>query len=246
MLDFLGLGAGDRVIEIGPGGGALTRELVATGARVEALELDVAWAFRLRAELSPGAGSRFREAASPNPVGLAVADALEVDWARLPEGARVAGNLPYNVGTALLERLLAAAPPGTRSAFLLQSEVVDRIVAEPGSTAYGALSVVVAAHARPARLGRVRPGAFVPPPEVESAFVGLEIVAAPRPAAAMRRFEREVRALFGRRRKTVRNALGALCDREEATRRLESAGIDPTRRPETLSLWEFLALLPEG
>lgn len=234
--------AGRTVLEIGPGGGALTGELAAAGAtRVIAVELDAEWAFTLAAR------RREREitaAGSTTAVDLVVADALELAWERLPGDWIVAGNLPYNVGTVLLERLLAAAPAGVRAGFLLQREVVDRMVAAPGSDAYGALSVRVAARARAVRLGTLRPGAFVPPPKVDSAFVGLELVAAPLDADAMIALDRVVAAAFGQRRKTLRNALGAGLGigAGRAATLLEAAGLDPGERAERLSLADFVAL----
>lgn len=247
LIDFLRLDAAATVLEIGPGGGALTRRLLETGARVVAIELDPAWAFRLAHEVGSlpisAAASAFGE---PPRFAEAVADALELDWRELPRGWRVAGNLPYNVGTAVVERFCRGARAGTLAGFLLQREVVDRMVAAPGDEAYGPLSVLIAARARATRLGRVKPGAFVPPPEVESAFVGLELVPPPVPTDEMPALEAVIRAGFGQRRKSLRNALGAAWGREEAERRLAVAGIDPGRRAETLSLDDFRALHRAG
>jgi 16S rRNA (adenine1518-N6/adenine1519-N6)-dimethyltransferase len=234
LVDFLRLAAGDGVLEIGAGGGVLTRELLARGARVAAVELDAEWAVALAGRLS-GAPGRERCA-------IVVADALTLDWSRLPVAWRVAGNLPYNVGTAIVERLLAAAPAGLRAAFLLQREVVDRMTAGPGDDAYGALSLLVAARARAERLGVVRPGAFVPPPRVDSAFVGLETVPPLLPHSAMGELERLIRIAFAQRRKSLRNALAAGYGRAAADSALAAAGIAPARRAEELGLRDFLAL----
>jgi len=222
------------VLEVGPGGGALTGLLAEAGAlRVVAVELDPAWAFHLAG--GSAAGGR----------DLVVADALDLAWGRLPEGWRVAGNLPYQIGTALLERILAAAPPGVRCGFLLQKEVVERLVARPGGREYGALSVLVAARASVVRLGTLRPGAFVPRPAVDSAFVGVELRSAPLDAAGMAAFERVVRAAFGQRRKTLRNALGAVFGRGRAEAALAAAGIAPGERAERLDFAAFLRLTAE-
>lgn len=233
LVDHLRLASGAAAVEIGPGGGALTRELLARGARVVAIELDPRWAFALRARFASE-----RAAA----LAIAVADALTVDWERLPAGWRVAGNLPYNVGTVIVERLLRAAPAGTRAGFLLQREVVERMVAGPGDEAYGALSLLVAMRARAERLAIVRPGSFVPPPTVDSAFVGFELVAPPLAEPRMAGVERLVRAAFAQRRKSLRNALGAVYGRDAAAAALATAGIASGRRAEQLGLAEFLAL----
>ena len=133
-------------------------------------ELDPAWAAELR--------RRF-----PDPrLAVVVGDALEIAWDRLPAPTRVAGNLPYNVATAIVQHLLPHHARIPRAAFLVQKEVADRLVAAPGTEAYGSLSVIVAAQARPRLLGRVKPGSFRPPPKVESAFVGLELQPPPLPA----------------------------------------------------------------
>jgi 16S rRNA (adenine1518-N6/adenine1519-N6)-dimethyltransferase len=221
--------AGERVVEIGPGGGVLTRELLAAGARrIVGFELDPAWAFALRRSLPD---SR---------LALAVGDALDFDWSRLP--ALVAGNLPYNVATAILERLLPHGERIPRAAFLVQKEVAERIVAGPGDPGYGSFSVLVACYARATVLGRVRPGSFRPPPKVESAFVGLDLHAPPLPPAEMPAFLATVRLAFGQRRKTLRNALAAGWGREEAERALAAAGLPSGARAEELGLAEFLAL----
>jgi len=230
LLDFLAPEPGTQILEIGPGGGVLTREMLATGARVTAVEIDLDWAAALREE-GPGTA-----------LTLVVADALELEWGGLSPEWKVTGNLPYNVGTVIVERFLRRAPAGVRAAFLLQREVVDRMIAAPGSDAYGALSVLVAARARSWRLGVVRPGAFVPPPKVDSAFVGLETVAPPLAEERMSELESTVRAAFGQRRKSLRNSLASVYGRTAAESALARLGIDGGRRAETLSLEEFVAL----
>lgn len=236
LLDFLRV-TGRTAVEIGPGGGALTTRLLAAGAaQVLAVELDLAWAFALRARLRQLPEGRGGD------VQLVAVDALTIDWSSLPASAIVTGNLPYNVGTVVLERLLAAAPAGVRAGFLLQREVVDRIVAPPGGHDYGALSLRVAVRSRATRLGNLRPGAFVPPPKVESSFVGLELLEPPLEPAGMERFDRLVGAGFGQRRKTLRNALGALLGRERAEALLTATGISGSERAEQLDLTAWLAL----
>ena len=236
LVEFLRIVPGDVVVEIGPGGGVLTRELLATGARVVAVELDLAWAFDLpRRALGPPFGK----------LSVLVGDALEIEWSNLPSGWKVAGNLPYNVGTVIVERFLRGARPGTRVSFLLQREVVERIVAGPGDEAYGALSVLVALRARATKLSVVKPGAFVPPPKVDSAFVGLEATAPPVEGARLDSVERVVRAAFAMRRKNLLNALGAVYGRERAREVLETLGLDPRVRAEQLRIDSFVRLASE-
>jgi 16S rRNA (adenine1518-N6/adenine1519-N6)-dimethyltransferase len=219
---------GKRVVEIGPGGGVLTAELLESDARVLGWELDPAWAALLRSRL-------------PDPrLALAIGDALEIAWDRLPAPTLVAGNLPYNVATAIIEDLLPHHARVPRAAFLVQKEVADRIVAAPGSDAYGSFSVIVAAYARPRILGRVKPGSFRPPPKVDSAFVGLELHPPPLPPPEMPDFIAFVRLAFAQRRKTLRNALAAGWGKRRAEAVLAEAGIPERARAEELGLESFL------
>lgn len=222
--------AGRLVLEIGPGGGVLTRALLASGARVLGVELDRAWACHLRREI-------------PEPSLRVVAgDALALAWAGLPAGARVAGNLPYAVGTAIVSAMLRGAHGLDRAAFLVQLEVAERLVAGPGSKAYGALSVLVAARAEGRLLGRLGPGAFRPPPKVESAFVGLALRPPPLAEQEMPELERLVHAAFTHRRKTLRNGLGRRLGSVAVDELLERAGIPSGARAEEIDLAGFLRL----
>lgn len=233
LLDYLQPADRD-VIEIGPGGGVLTAELAAAGARVLALELDVAWACHLRRRRLPG-------------VTVLALDATGLPWARLARPFLVTGNLPFNVGTRLIDDYLAAAAARPeilpRAAFMVQKEVGERLVARPATSEYGALSVLAQARAQVDWLGTVAPGSFVPPPKVSAAFVGFRPRALPFPANESGAFRRLVHAAFGQRRKTLRNSLGSGLGRERAEAALAAAGIDPGLRAEALDLATFVRLL---
>jgi len=219
-----------RVLEIGPGGGVLTAELLAAKAQVWGWELDLEWAAELRRRL-------------PSPkLSLVVGDALEIQWSRLPAPTLAAGNLPYNVATAILERLLPHHDRVPKAAFLVQKEVADRLVARAGDEAYGSLSLLVAAYARPCLLGRVRRGSFRPPPKVEGAFVGFELQPPPLPPQEMPELIRLIRLAFNQRRKTLRNALAAGWGRERAEAVLSAVGLPDKVRGEELGLAEFLEI----
>lgn len=221
---------GRTVLEIGPGGGALTRALLEAGASVVAVEVDPAWAFVLRLRLmDPG-------------LRVAVADALTIDWKRLAAGWLVAGNLPYNVATPLIRGILEGLSTGSRAGFLVQHEVGKRLTASPGGGEYGALTVLVAARARVEEIARVGASSFRPPPKVDGLFVGLTVRDPAVAEPEMEAFGRLVQAAFARRRKTLRNSLGAAWGREAAEATLAAAGLDPRERAERLSLEDFVRL----
>mgnify|MGYP006295509305 FL=1 len=221
---------GDRMVEIGPGLGALTRPLLERVDRLDVVELD--------RDLAATLGERLG-----HPAGLTIhtADALEFDFSSLAEAGpiRVVGNLPYNISTPLLFHLLDQADSIRDMHFMLQREVVDRICAEPGGKTWGRLGVMTQLRAEATRLFTVPPGAFRPPPKVDSAIVRIVPRAlSDAERAALPRLEGVVRAAFAQRRKTLRNTLKGLLDAET----IEAAGIDPARRAETLTLDEFRRL----
>lgn len=220
--------ADDRMVEIGPGLGALTRPLLARLGHLHIMELDRDLAARWRAEAAAGL-----------PITLHEADALEFDFGQLGLNLRVVGNLPYNISSPLLFHLAGHAAHIRDMHFMLQKEVVDRIAAAPATPAYGRLSVMLQARFSVQKLFNVPPGAFTPPPRVDSAVVRL----IPLPAAAIpyrdaQRFAEIVARAFGQRRKTLRNTLKGCVD--EAV--FADLGIDPKRRGESLSVAEFAAL----
>lgn len=223
--------AGRHVIEIGPGPGGLTRALLATeAADVTALEVDD----RAIAALAPLAE------AHPGRLRVIAADALAADLASLvPPPRAIVANLPYNIGTALLVRWLSEADRFESMTLMFQAEVAERIVATPGGAAYGRLAVLAGFVAKARIVMRIPPAAFTPPPKVWSAVVRI----VPRPQqpspALFRALERVTAAAFGQRRKMLRSALRPLGDAEAL---LARAGIDPTRRAETLSVEEFSRL----
>ena len=222
---------GQRVYEVGPGPGGLTRALLETGAEVVAVERDRRCIPAL-AELQQTFGNRLK---------LVEEDALKVDErALVGEGAHVVANLPYNIGTALLLKWLGGPwPPWWQSLTLMfQKEVAERIVAEPGSEAYGRLSVAAQWRARPRIAMTVNRSAFVPPPKVTSSVV--HVVPAEQPEAVdPRMMEKLSEAAFGQRRKMIRSSLKAVPGALDAAQRL---GIDTERRAETLSVAEWIAL----
>jgi len=222
---------GQRVYEVGPGPGGLTRALLDAGADVAAVERDRRCIPALE-ELLLDFGDRLR---------LLQADAMQVNEREVVgDGAHVVANLPYNVGTALLLRWLGADwPPWWQSLTLMfQKEVADRIVAQAGSDAYGRLSVAAQWRSRPRIAMSVNPSAFVPPPKVTSAVV--HITPADQPAGVdPKRIEQLTEAAFGQRRKMIRSSLKAV---PGAIAVAEALGIDLQRRAETLAVDEWVKL----
>lgn len=224
----------ETVVEVGPGRGELTELLRPHAARLIAIEIDRALAAALR-----------KRYADDPVVEIVEADVLETDPAELAGGPYVlAGNVPYYITTPILFQSLAPPQP-LRSVFLVQREVAERIVAPPDSEGYGALSVNVQALARPELLFTVPPGAFRPPPTVESAVVRLTPREAPlvQPEQS-RAFQKFVQALFGMRRKQLQRVLRSVFPElgDSASALLERQGWSPAARPETLSPAELAQL----
>jgi 16S rRNA (adenine1518-N6/adenine1519-N6)-dimethyltransferase len=217
----------DSMVEIGPGTGILTAELANVVRPLHVVEID--------RELAAGLRGRF----TADSVVVHEADALEFDFAALPRPLRVVGNLPYNVSTPILFHIAEHAAAVRDCVFMLQKEVVDRMVAAPGTPDYGRLSVMLQYRFAMALVLRVPPGAFTPPPKVESAVVRMAPRGEGRPRARDEQlFANLVGAAFSQRRKTLRNAARSWAGEEAFAR----VGIDPGRRGETLSVAEFVAL----
>ena len=226
-----------ELVEIGPGLGALTLPLAARGDRVVAIELDrdVITHLRVKAD-AERAGRRIE---------IVPQDALRLDLEGLTESSgltpplTIVGNLPYNIATALITRLLAQADWIGEMVFMVQKEVADRLAADPGDSAYSRLSVLVSAQAEVEHLFDVPPTAFNPPPKVDSSIIRLVPRTEPViPAADWPRFERLVTAAFTQRRKTLRNNLKPLMPAST----IEASGIDPSLRAQALDIPAFLTL----
>ena len=223
--------SGAEVLEIGPGPGGLTRALLAAGARVTAIERDRRCIPAL-AELSE---------AFPGQLRVIEGDALEIDAVPLFDGKPyIASNLPYNIGTALLVRWLSAdwAPWWQSLTLMFQREVADRIVAKTDDDAYGRLAVLAQWRSKATLAMPVHRSAFTPPPKVMSAVVHIVPEAAPE-GVRFATLERLTGAAFGQRRKMLRQSLKGVPGALDA---LETVGVDATRRAETVSVAEFVAV----
>jgi 16S rRNA (adenine1518-N6/adenine1519-N6)-dimethyltransferase len=237
LVDALDAHPDDTFLEIGPGRGALTVPLAAKVKQVVAVELDRDLAAALPEKIPD--------------IQLLQADFLDVDLTHLlrncPKPVRVVGNLPYNVASPILFKLLHDADDGRRLAdatLMLQKEVADRLVAKPGADGYGALAIQVALLADAERILSLPPGAFRPPPNVRSAVVRLRF-RSPRVDVGDRAvFEKLVRSLFLQRRKTLANALKPLADGagRSVAELIEQAQVDAGKRPEALTLEHFARL----
>jgi len=235
------IGPEDLVLEIGPGLGTLTQQLAKAAGKVLAIELDRNLVEILRKTLLEMHAN----------VELIHGDANRVDLhsllgERLAPGqkAKVAANLPYYITTPLVMRLLEERLPLDTIVVMVQKEVADRMVAPPGGKDYGALSVAVQYYTEPRIAIKVGRGAFLPPPEVDSAVVAMKVRTAPPVDAPHDQFFRVVKAAFGQRRKALGNALsaGLAMDKPRMQEALRLANIDANRRGETLSLEEFAEL----
>jgi 16S rRNA (adenine1518-N6/adenine1519-N6)-dimethyltransferase len=217
----------DKLVEIGPGLGALTRPLLERAARLTIIEIDRDLAARLSAEFPP------------DRLALHNVDALAFDFATLGPDLRIIGNLPYNISSPLLFHLAGYDACLRDLTVMLQKEVVERMAAAPATPEYGRLSVMLQVRFRIERLFIVPPGAFRPAPQVDSAVARLTPLREARlPLADEALFGRIVAAAFGQRRKTLRNALKTLASEAD----LERAGIAPGARGETLAVADFVRL----
>ena len=227
---------GDSVLEIGAGLGALTDELLKSGATVYAVERDRRFLQVLT--------DRFREQGS---LQVVRSDILQVDLNSYamgtPNSLLVVGNIPYSLTSPILEFLLKQRKWVRRVLLTIQKEVADRIVAKPGNKTYSSISLLVQVAFKPSIAFTIHPGAFYPQPKVTSALLRLDPLEKPAvPPDQEEAVLKLVRGIFTHRRKTLLNALltaGCPLDKEEVSRRLKAAGIDPVRRPETLHLSEL-------
>ena len=230
IVEYVAPKPGERIVEIGPGEGALTLPLLRAAGSLTVIELDRDLIEPLRKRAS-GVGE----------LTIVHRDVLAVDFGALAAGGamRIVGNLPYNISTPILFHCLDQADAIRDMHFMLQKEVVERLAAGPGGGDWGRLSIMVQYHCRVEHLFNVGPGAFNPPPKVDSAIVRLVPHAVlPHPAKDHKLLERVVREAFNQRRKTLRNTLKALLSNAE----IEAAGVDGSLRPEQLDLAAFVRL----
>ena len=231
IVDTIRPGRDDHLVEIGPGKGALSRPLLEACGRLEVIELDRDLPPLLQAYCE-GAGELI----------IHNDDALKFDFNQLirnGEKLRIVGNLPYNISTPLIFHLLSFSKLIKDMHFMLQKEVVERLTATPGSKSYGRLTIMVQYHCQADYMFTVKPGSFTPVPKVDSAIIRLTPWLEPPVAVGnYQDFALLVKQAFAMRRKTLRNNLKELID----STAIESLGIDPGRRAETLSLQEFAQL----
>ena len=223
--------ADQHLVEIGPGKGALTKELLASGCQLDAIELDRDLVAMLK--------NTFID---QNQFSLHSADALNFDFSQIinpGQQLRVVGNLPYNISTPLILKLLDNAELIEDMYFMLQLEVVNRLAALPGSKAWGRLGVIAQYHCQVENLFEVPPSAFSPAPKVQSAVVKLSpYKQCPYPQVDRDTLKKVVKVAFSQRRKTLRNTLREVVSAQN----LEALGIEPSARAETLELIQFIAI----
>jgi 16S rRNA (adenine1518-N6/adenine1519-N6)-dimethyltransferase len=231
IVRAIGAQPGERIVEVGPGRGAITAPLLTIAGTLDVIEIDADVVPRL-VERCAGLGE----------LRIHVADALEFDFSALRAGGprlRLVGNLPYNVSTPLLFHFVSQLDAFASMHLMLQKEVVARMAAAPGGKEYGRLTVMLAPWVRVEPLFDIGTGAFSPPPKVVSTFFALHPhPAPPYPIVDHAAYARVVSAAFSQRRKTLRNSLSTLLDSDA----IAAAGIDPGARPETLAPAQFAAL----
>lgn len=238
IVRLAGVGPGDAVVEIGPGLGSLTTGLLEAGVDVVAVEVDRYLIPALSEVTAPWAdrtGTRAERRLT-----IVEADARRVDWATVLDGGpwTVVANLPYNIATPLILDLLAAQPRFHRWLVMVQREAGERLTSGPGSRTYGIPSVLLAYWAEARLVGSIRPEVFLPRPKVDSVLVRIDRSPQPRVDADHARLSELVRTGFGQRRKMLRRSLAGLVDQAA----IEAAGLDPTARPEQLSIEDWARL----
>lgn len=233
IVDACELQPDDVVLEIGPGKGALTRPLAARVKKVFAVEKDDYLAGQLQNE--------FHE----TNVTVLHADVLAYPFDRLPDGLKVIGNLPYNIATPIIEKVLAFRHKFPVFYMTVQMEYGRRLAARPCSKDYGSLSCFVQYYAQPQKLFRIPPSAFAPIPKVDSCFLSLRMRREPE-GAASDLFDpflfKLIRACFNQRRKTLKNALSSICSKERLEDLLLKLNINPMARAEELSVRDYVGL----
>lgn len=236
IVESAQLAAGDAVVEIGPGLGALTRLIMQQAEKIHLVEVDPAMVEYLRERAPVGKAVIYRQ------------DALSFNFENLfgSLGRRlvVLGNLPYNISSPLVFRLLEAFPSIDRAVFMVQKEVGVRFAAAPGSKDYGVLSVLLGIYSRVRKLFVVGPGQFHPPPKVDSIVLRIDFLENPPAGPGFDFLRKLVGTAFQQRRKTLANSLAGVfgLSPQVLKNAFDEAGIDPKRRPETLCPCEFLAL----
>jgi len=235
IVEFLDLYEEDNILEIGPGKGALTGLLVDLPIQLMAVEID--------SELSHGLWEKY---SSHSNVIIVNQDFLKFDFDILgKEKWKLLGNLPYNVTSPILERVFDQSRKFSLAVFTVQKEVADRMTATPGSSEYSSLSVFTQCYTSAEKLLTLKPGSFFPAPKVSSAVVRLKFTKPPfRHPKTCQKFNKFVQNIFSFRRKTILNglALSVKVSKSELGEEIESVGIEPSARPQSLSLENFVAL----
>ena len=235
MIEACALKKDDCVLEIGPGKGALTRPLADRVKKVLAIEKDNDLAPQLKKEF---AGTN---------VTIAHADILKYPFEQLPAPLKVVGNLPYNIATPIIEKVLAFRHKFSVFYMTVQLEYGNRIVARPGNKEYGSLSCFVQYYAIARKVFKISPSAFRPAPKVDSCFLSLHLRSEPAHNARDEEFLfKLIRACFSQRRKTIRNSLAVIYGKEEGEELLRNLNIDPMLRAEDLSLEDYVRLANRG
>ena len=234
IVQFAEIGTGDTIVEIGPGTGQLTAALIEIAHRVIAVEFDRAMVAHLE--------DRYPKAREPN-LQVVQADILTFNWTQLPTGPlKVVGNLPYNIATRIIRRMIEMRNRFQDSTIMVQKEVAERILARPGSKDYGYFTVLAQYHFHRLAGFDVPPGVFTPRPKVNSHVLKLIPRKIPSNVSNYKRFDALLKQSFQQRRKTLWNNLKGSYDPESIRRAFDVCGIELSARPQTISLEQYISL----